>query len=143
MAELLLEMPWFSLRPEIRLPTTTGRVVSVDFIDPRMEDMVKNGFIRPADTRKWVAALPNSDMYLTSDGEVIEDPQERITQGYVGLPEQWWEFALGMFRDRVVKAARYPRDWQGEQTQEELDRQAPPGMASGESLERALSRIFG
>lgn len=146
--KLLFETPWLAFRGlanTIYIPTSTGKLVEVDQVDIRIEDMLKDGAIQKY-SQFWYATLPNSDLFLTDDGELIEDVLSYIKSDRepIQLPDGWWEYAYGLFDGQNVKAAKYVRHEQGELPQEELDRIAPSHklIASYESLNVDIRKRF-
>jgi len=127
--QLLTEMPW--LQVELEIPTTTGRKVRVDMIDVRIEELISAGLIpRDKYALSWYAQIPDTNVFLTSGGELISDPSVVVGDDPENpqakpLPEEWWQFAYGSYKERNVKASINPRTEQGEQSQEELDRMLP------------------
>lgn len=131
---VLTEMPWTSVR-DLTIPTTTGKRVTVDCIDFRVEEMIRDKVIEPKAAMNFFAPLPGTRHYINQYGEMTDTPKE----GVPVLPDIWWKYAYGTYRDKNVKAGMYPRSEQGELSQEELDQK---NMGQGESLKEALDRVF-
>lgn len=130
---LLNEFPWLAIRDSIQLPTTTGRTVTLDFIDIRIEDMIRDGFVSRKAVNGWCAQIPGTPTFLCDSGELSEQPAENTIQ----LPDQWWDYAYGLHKDQNVKAGKYPRAEQGEAPQEQLDK-----LVMAEELEARLHRVL-
>lgn len=145
---ILMEAPWFSVAP-LKLPTSTGRIVEVDRLDMRLEDLRKYGGVKIIDVYNWVAKLPalgGPPRFLTHDHGVVntERAQElTINWGARGwrLPDDWYDYVLGMNGDDVVKTPKHPRPDAGELTQAELDVEFN-NRTTAESFERRLARIL-
>lgn len=132
MKKILNEMPWVSVQQKLSIPTSTGRTVQVDFIDIRLENMIKDGFVDRAAAKGWYAKLPKSDTFLHDDGTVTDVPKDNAVQ----LPDGWWEYSYGLLNDQNVKASKHPRTEQGELSQQELD------DAIKQSYRQKLDRVF-
>lgn len=138
--KLLTEMPWLGITGGITIPTSTGREVEIDFIDVRIEEMIRDGLVPHTALRGWYAVLPSSGLVLTDRG--VGRPDEDKLRGLIRLPDNWWEYSYGLLDEVNVKASRKPRTEQGEKSQEELDRAQVPNESLERRLERALCRDF-
>lgn len=138
---LLLERPHVSTKTVIKLPTSTGKIVPIDLIDIRLEDMMQDGLKLPKtqDPIYHWFALVVGDEYLTGDGDVVADPKVLEDNGYWRLPDNWWQYAVGYYNNKNTKASIRPRFDQGEKSQEELDTET---SVDAESYERRLDGVL-
>lgn len=151
MTALVLEAPWFGV-DSLQIPTSTGRLVDIDRIDMRFEDMRNYGGVKIADVYNWIAPLPNGG-FITHDHGIVDEQQAQELMAKWGgpdgkgrawaLPDDWWHYALGTKDGRIVKAPKHPRKETGEPTQEEADQQAQqPSGPPVESYDRRLHNLL-
>ena len=135
---ILLEFP--GLGAAITIPTTTGKIVEIDRIDMRLEDLGKYSGHKIKDMYNWAGELPHlPGRYLTHDHGIVSADKVRGL-GLIVLPPDWWEYTSGTLKGQVVKAPKHHRPDRGEVTQEYIDQHGPHGVA--ESYERRLARVL-
>jgi len=109
---VLIEHPHFTV--DLTIPAdASGRLVRIEAIDLRLEDLKRFGGVPIKDLFNWLAPVPwlGEGLYLTHDHGVIS--QERVAdigaESWLVLPDDWWEYALGTVGNAIVKGPKYPR----------------------------------